>query len=100
MRLSILTFVVTLLFSPIFISCKKENIRNVTLIRDCTGTYLRWEGKDYLVCNLERVSDFPSGSTLSASFIRIKECNGPANSSITCYMYHPNEGWIEVTKIK
>lgn len=81
-------------------SCKKENAHAVTLIRDCTGTYLRWNEKDYQVCNLEKVSAFPDGSILSATFKRIPTCNGSAANAIVCQMLHANEGWIEVIEIK
>ncbi len=78
----------------------KERNQSVTLLRDCTGTYLRWQGKDYQVCNIEKVSSFPDGSTMTATFKSIKECNGSAKDEIVCAMLRINEGWIEVVRIK
>lgn len=51
--------------------CKKESNINVTVVRDCTGTYLRWDGKDYQVCNLEKVSSFSDGRDAIATFRKI-----------------------------
>lgn len=79
-------------------SCKKEN-QLVTVVKDCTGTYLHYDGKDYHVCNPEKLSTYPNGSKVNASFKKIDECNGSAKDAIVCMMVHENEGWIEVDKI-
>ena len=81
-------------------SCKKESYKTTTIITDCTGTYLRWDGKDYKVCNLEKVSSFPSGTTVAATFKKIIECKGSGNFPVTCFMNHGYDSWIEVEKIK
>lgn len=89
-----------LILTTIFSSCKKETNQTVTVIRDCTGTYLRLNGKDYHVCNLGKVTSFPTGTTVTATFKKLTECNDSDNTAAVCYMLHENEGWIEVTKIK
>jgi hypothetical protein len=81
-------------------SCEKQGNESMQVIRDCTGTYLRKDGKDYMVCNLEKVSQFADATKVKASFIRISECKGSAINQIVCLMYHQNEGWIEVKEIK
>ena len=93
-------FLILLALTALFASCKKEINKTVTVQRDCTGTYLRLKGKDYRVCNLEKVSSFSDGATVTATFKKIKECNGSAKDAIVCAMLHANEGWIEVDKIK
>jgi hypothetical protein len=60
---------------------------------------LRIDGKDYHVCNLEKVASFSDGTNVNASFKIIKECNGSAEEEIVCMMLHVNEGWIEVQKV-
>jgi hypothetical protein len=80
-------------------ACKKEN-KSVTLIRDCTGTYLRFNDKDYKVCNLEKVESIPHGENITASFKKIIKCKGSANEGTVCLLLHTNEGWIEVLSIK
>jgi hypothetical protein len=86
--------------ASLFSGCKKEINQTVTVERDCTGTYLRFDGKDYHVCNPEKVASFSDGATARAKFKKIGECNGSARDTIVCKMLHPNEGWIEVSKIE
>ena len=81
-------------------SCHKESLQEMTVVRDCTGTYLRLDEKDYHVCNTEKVDGFVNGSKVKAGFKKIKNCNGTASEAIVCLMFHQNEGWIEVGKIK
>jgi hypothetical protein len=84
----------------ILFACKKESYQMATVIADCTGTYLRWDGKDYKVCNIEKVSSYPTGTTVETTFKKIAECKGLGNFPVTCYMYHEYDSWIEVEKIK
>jgi hypothetical protein len=100
MKKNNLIFLILLVLTALFPSCKKERNQTVTVERDCTGTYLRLDGKDYQVCNLEKVSSFSDGATVIATFKKINECKGSAKDAIVCYMLHANEGWIEVDKIK
>ncbi|MEZ5196925.1 MAG: hypothetical protein R2764_11115 [Bacteroidales bacterium] len=80
------------------ISCSKVSDKNMTVIKDCTGSFLRYNGKDYHICNVEMVGDYDSGMEVEASFKKIKECLQGEIS--ICEMYHQNEGWIQVTRIK
>ncbi len=84
---------------PVF-SCTKELNTTATVIIDCTGTYLRWGGKDYKVCNLETVSSFPNGAKVTASVKKIEECTGSGKFPIICYLHHEYDSWIDVEKIK
>mgnify|MGYP003575855342 CR=1 FL=1 len=86
-------------FITLAASCKKQDQQSATIVRDCTGTYLRYQGKDYQVCNLEKLSSYADGAVVSANFRKIDRCTGSANDAIVCYMFHPNEGWIEVEKV-
>jgi hypothetical protein len=94
-----------LLFSAATISCSKRVCyeppagSDMTVVRDCTGTYLQQDGKDYLVCNLSAVDPFPTGTKVKASFTRVTECK-EASDRIVCMMFHANEGWIQVTSIR
>jgi hypothetical protein len=78
-------------------SCKKETTRKMTVIKDCTGSYLRIDGKDYNVCNYAMLEPFPNNATVTASYKRISGCT---NDRIVCMMFHENEGWIEVVAIR
>jgi hypothetical protein len=81
------------------ISCKKSKNERVTVVRDCTGTYLRFNEKDYRVCNVETLVEYANGNTIKVAFSQIKVCNGPEKDAIVCMMLHPNEGWVKVQKV-
>lgn len=71
----------------------------MTVIRDCTGTYLRQDGKDYNVCNLSILDAYRDGATVHARFRRVTECT-EASDRIICMMFHENEGWIQVEHVR
>lgn len=81
-------------------SCKKINNKTMTVVKDCTGVYLRFNRKDYLVCNLEKVSAFADGAKVKASFEKIKGCSDIGQQAFVCMMIHENKGWINVKKIE
>jgi len=95
-RLTYLSLTICVLALPF---CTKSSTKTTTVVRDCTGIYLRMDGKDYRVCNTEKVDQLANGTVVSASFNKLKQCNGTARDAIVCMMYHENAGWIEVTKI-
>ena len=93
-------YLITLLLILTFCSCKKEVAKNATVIKDCTGTYLRLNGKDYKVCNFDKVSSFQNGVNVSVNFTELKQCDNPANIIPTCYMLHQFDSWIEIESIQ
>ena len=100
MKKSIL--IVSLVFFT-FSSCIKENDKvnyTMTVVKDCTGTYLRYNSLDYQVCNLSMVSSYNDGDVVDATFNQISTCSDTSQNVIICMMYHENEGWIEITSIK
>ena len=96
-RQAILITTFTAILLTILISCSKVNNKNMTVIKDCTGSYLRFNGKDYQICNIEIVEGFENGVEVEASFEKIDDCE---NNWAVCYMLHENEGWVNVTKIE
>jgi hypothetical protein len=95
-----LTYAFTFFFLLTFFACEKGANDKMTILIDCTGTYLRQDGKDYHVCNIEKMAGFSDGETVTATFMRVEKCNLISSDSITCDLLHVNEGWIEVEKIK
>jgi DhnA family fructose-bisphosphate aldolase class Ia len=91
-----------LILLPVFIvfaSCSKHRMASMTVVKDCTGVYLRQDKKDYHVCNDEILSALKDGSEVKASFVKVQGC--PAQKDrMVCMMYHENEGWIEVERTK
>lgn len=95
-RLLVLLTLSTLLLA----FCKKEPYKSSVIVRDCTGSYLRFENKDYHVCNPEQIQLYPNGATVYARFKQIEECNGTAVQGYICKLYHANEGWITIEKVR
>ncbi|HNX21099.1 MAG TPA: hypothetical protein PKG88_01945 [Bacteroidales bacterium] len=79
-------------------SCSKVYDKNMTVVKDCTGNYLRYHDKDYLICNDEVVEPFENGTEVKASFEKIESC--PDCDFIACQMLHTHEGWITVKEIE
>jgi hypothetical protein len=79
--------------------CKKTTNKPVKIVRDCTGTYLRYNNEDYHICNTEKTDAFANGLLVTASFTRIDACTGTAQNAIVCEMLHPSVDWITVSDI-
>jgi hypothetical protein len=92
------SFLTIAILSLAALSCHKRQERSMTVIRDCSGTYLRLDGKDYQVCNIEATNDYSSGTAVKVAFRMLKECDGPAY--FTCELNHPSEGWIKIVYIE
>lgn len=78
-------------------SCKKKSEKNALVIKDCTGSYVHINDKDYLICNSELIDNVESGTKLSITYQKAEDCD--ALSPTLCELYHKNEGTIEITKI-
>lgn len=84
--------------SALLFACKKESWKNnATIVRNCTGTYLRIENKDHYVCNYEKLSAYPEGITVSVRYKQIDQCD---KNAYVCTMAYSYEGIIEVKKVK
>lgn len=92
--------ILILFLTCIVVSCKKNDCKTVKLVKDCTGTYLNIDGKDYQVCNVEKTAKFEDGAEVKVKYRKLSECSGSANDMIVCMMNHANEGWIEIDWIK
>ncbi|MFT7344164.1 MAG: hypothetical protein ACI9XP_000747 [Lentimonas sp.] len=97
---SIIILGTLLIFCTLTISCKKERNVEATIITDCTGTYLRFDSKDYKVCNLEKTENYTHKQTVEVTFKKMVECDGSGNILATCFLNHPFEAWAQVIKIK
>ncbi len=83
----------------LLLSCATAGLgKTATVTRDCTGTYLRMDSKDWLVCNADILNKYKEGATVSAKFVKTDECPEFADK-IFCMMYHENEGLIRITDL-
>jgi len=80
------------------VGCKKDPF-SAKIVRDCTGTYLRDNGKDYKICNVEKVNGIDDEQRISATYRKIETCQPLITDSVVCEMYHPHEGWVEVLEL-
>nr|WP_314546803.1 hypothetical protein [uncultured Empedobacter sp.] len=93
-----LTTLLTLALSSCSTSIKHDRLFTGTIVRDCTGTYIRVDDKeDYLVCNNEIFSDKKEGETVSVIYDFEKTCKELENKA-TCMMYHEHKGKIKIKK--
>ncbi|MGB4773737.1 MAG: hypothetical protein WBP45_01070, partial [Daejeonella sp.] len=70
------------------------------VVKDCTGTYLRLNNKDYKVCNFKTVVSFKEGEKVKASFDKIENCSEEIGLPVTCFLFHEYESQITIKKIK
>jgi hypothetical protein len=90
--------IIGILSFVILASCGKFS-RKATIERDCTGTYIELNDRDYFVCNPAMISSYPDGSTINVKFNKVNECPSDTNL-VLCEMYHKNYGNVEITEIK
>ncbi|PHR24414.1 MAG: hypothetical protein COA38_16615 [Fluviicola sp.] len=88
----------TLLILLTLSSCDKTTQKG-KINRDCTGTYLELNDKDYLICNPTMTNSFQDGSSVRVKFKSESSC--PSNSvTFICYLYHKSYGFVEITEIQ
>lgn len=84
--------------STTLISCDKSKLK-MTVIKDCTGTYLRDKnGLDYYVCNEDKISGIAEDEKIKVKIDHLEQCFG-LGSTVTCTDKHPNEGVIEILEV-
>jgi len=81
----------------VLLSCSKKE-DNATVIKDCTGAYIRIDSKDYFICNDEMVANFENETKVYVEYDKVEHCDQPDDA--ICLMLHLSEGTIELTKIK
>ena len=79
-------------------SCDKKT-QKMEIVRDCTGTYLKKDGKDHYVCNESILSSYNAGDKIKVQYDVLTDCFGLINQP-TCLLLHEYDDKIEITKIK
>ena len=83
----------------ILMSCNPD-VEKMTVIKDCTGVYLRsTSGSDYKVCNEEDLSGFANGEVIKVEYDNLEECFGLLDDP-SCTIEHSFSSKVEVTDIK
>lgn len=82
------TFVFLIVLSILFAaSCKKKN-QKATVIKDCSGTYIRLNDVDHMVCNEDRLDSFDPGTEVEVKFVRDDKC---VSDRVHCMMVHEHK---------
>ncbi|WP_124634377.1 hypothetical protein [Taibaiella sp. KBW10] len=79
---------------------KKGQSYRMTVVKDCTGTYLRYDHKDYLVCNYAALRNYAHAAALTVTYNRIDNCTQRDPDLAFCEMLHAHEGWIKVASVQ
>jgi len=91
------TIPLSLLSLLVLLSCSKKE-DNATVIKDCTGAYIRIDSKDYFICNDEMVVNFENETKVYVEYDKVEQCD--QTDDVICLMLHLSEDKIELTKIK
>lgn len=94
---SILSFFVVVITLTTLMSCDKTKVK-MTVVKDCTGVYLRDNSRDYFVCNDEMLDSYSAGDKIKVTYDDLEECFGILEP-VTCEMAHIYDGKIEITEI-
>lgn len=83
-----------------YASVVHDRLATGTVVRDCTGTYLRFgEKDDYQVCNANMLEKVTAGQQVSVIYDFTKKCP-ESEGKVVCMMYHENKGMIRVKSVK
>lgn len=78
------------------VSCGNTEEVMATVVKDCSGTYLRKNNVDYKVCNENELILFEDGTRISAKVKDIYECK---DTTSKCIWYHPYAKSVKIQKI-
>ena len=91
--------IIVLCLGILTLACAKKNGVEASITRDCTGTYIRIQDKDYLVCNINSVAEYNEGDKVKVSYKVVTDC--PEKEGLmVCMMYHENEGMVRTLKVR
>lgn len=94
---SILRIFAVLITLTTLMSCDKTKVK-MTVVKDCTGVYLRDNSRDYFVCNDDILDSYSAGDKIKVTYDDLEECFGILEP-VTCEMAHIYDGKIEITEI-
>ncbi|NLB86178.1 MAG: hypothetical protein GX793_03855 [Bacteroidales bacterium] len=79
-------------------SCKKINTE-MTVIKNCTGIYIKNYNKSYRVCNYNLLDNYENGDKIRVLVKKIENCTIECSIS-NCMLVYPSNGWVEILEIK
>lgn len=99
---NVLATIGLMLIFSILPSCHRKCGKSATIIRDCTGTYLRWNDADYYIVNDERTKAFGHNEVVKVTFKDVTKNADQMtfNNESNCMLYHAIEGFVEIKRIE
>lgn len=91
-RYSFFVFVAWLSLS----GCTDSQTQTAIVIKNCTGSYLRFEDNDFKICNQEIIESYQEDEVITANLRHIDHCS----YDYACNLYYPFEGWVEILEIE
>lgn len=76
-------------------SCGVTREMQGTIVKDCTGTYIRHNNIDFKICNESEIGSAYVDQRITINYKEVNDCK---NAS-TCPIYHPSAKNIKVKKI-
>ncbi len=81
----------------VMVSCQKDI--PVTVIKDCTGTYIRVNSRDLFVCNYELLDSYAHNTVINVSYGTLNRCD--KKDTITrCTMAHTFDKFVKIKTIE
>jgi hypothetical protein len=93
MKTNILLLSFALAFSS---SCKKVECHPATVLRDCTGTYLKIGAKEYFVCNPGKIASYSENSIINVDYKLSEGCD---DGQIHCEMLRLSDGRLLIKSV-
>ncbi len=88
-------------FLSLFLSsCEKGSYEKMTVVRDCTGTYLRHNMTDFRVCNPAVIQYVEAETSIEVNFEKVNSCRTPAEDTVFCDLYHKHDGMVEILNVR
>lgn len=103
-------FFLLVVLAGLLFGCRSENgpetlapdcsSSTITLIRNCTGEYLRIDGKDWLICNYQTVSNIAHNAAVAVRYQTVQGNAAPCmGDRAICMMAWPYEGIVRIEDI-
>lgn len=73
--------------------------QKMQVVKDCSGTYVKYNDADYQVCNKDVLTKLNNGDWIVASFYKLNECT-EKQDDVICMLYHENKGWVKVYDVE
>jgi hypothetical protein len=90
---------ITIFIALTLLSCNKIN-QDAIVAKNCSGTTISVNDKNYRVCNEEILEDYMDGESVEISFSILKNGCPEFENGVVCDLFLEYKQWIEIKKVK